>query len=121
MIEVYPHPALVRLCGAAERLPYKAKAGFSVDVRRQAFADIVDALKREMDGVPVDTLLPGANASRRDWKACEDALDALVCCWIGLEYLSQRAIPYGDRDAAVWVPAAARGSWVSTSRSGIPE
>jgi predicted RNase H-like nuclease len=106
LIEVYPHPALLRLCGVPERLKYKDKASFTEAERRQAFRAIVDALVREMDDVSADSLIPGKNANRRQWKACEEALDALVCGWIGLEYLSQRAIPYGDGHAAVWVPAA---------------
>jgi predicted RNase H-like nuclease len=106
LIEVYPHPALLRLCGVPERLKYKDKASFTEPERRQAFQAIVDALVREMDGVPAESLIPGEDATGRQWKACEDALDALVCGWIGLEYLSQRAIPYGDGHDAVWVPAA---------------
>lgn len=106
LIEVYPHPALLRLTGSAERLEYKSK--FPRDVRRLAFTTIAAALRRTMPAVTPADLIPAKAASGREWKAAEDALDALVCCWIGLEFLSQRAIPYGDRDAAVWVPSAKR-------------
>jgi predicted RNase H-like nuclease len=37
-------------------------------------------------------------------KPYEDALDALVSAWIGLEYLAGRATALGDEQAAVWVP-----------------
>lgn len=106
LIEVYPHPALLRLCGVAERFRYKSK--FPETVRRQAFASIVEMLEREMDDIPMDQVVPPEGATGRQWKACEDSLDALVCCWIALEYLSARAIPYGDGTAAIWVPAAPR-------------
>jgi predicted RNase H-like nuclease len=107
LIEVYPHPALLRLCGVGERLPYKS--GFPEGVRRQEFAGIVERLGHEMDGIPTDRVVPPESATGLQWKACEDSLDALVCCWVALEYLSARAIPYGDGTAAIWVPSASRG------------
>jgi predicted RNase H-like nuclease len=39
-------------------------------------------------------------------KAWEDVIDAIICCWVGLEWLADRAEPYGDEDAAIWVPMA---------------
>lgn len=106
LIEVYPHPALLRLCSMKERLPYKSK--FPEALRRRSITRIWNALVTEMDGVPVDLVVPPESATGREWKACEDALDALVCAWVGLEFLAQRAIPYGDSTAAVWVPSASR-------------
>ena len=35
-------------------------------------------------------------------KRFEDALDALICAWVGIDYLAGRARPYGDTSAAVW-------------------
>jgi hypothetical protein len=40
----------------------------------------------------------------RVWKAWEDVIDAIVCCWVGVEWLAGRAKAYGDDDAAIWVP-----------------
>jgi predicted RNase H-like nuclease len=38
-------------------------------------------------------------------KRYEDALDALICGWVGVEYLAGRAVPLGNEDAAIWCPA----------------
>jgi predicted RNase H-like nuclease len=37
-------------------------------------------------------------------KRYEDALDALVCAWVGAKYLLGEAVAYGDGTAAIWVP-----------------
>jgi hypothetical protein len=41
-------------------------------------------------------------------KRYEDALDALISAWVGVEFINGRAIPYGDDAAAVWVPRVPR-------------
>ena len=35
-------------------------------------------------------------------KRYEDALDALICAWVGTEYLAGRLRAHGDATAAVW-------------------
>ena len=35
----------------------------------------------------------------------EDALDAVVCAWVGVCALEGRAKAYGDPDSAIWVPS----------------
>ena len=37
-------------------------------------------------------------------KRYEDALDALVCAWVGTRYVEGHADHYGDDDAAIWIP-----------------
>ena len=37
-------------------------------------------------------------------KVYEDGLDAVVCAWVGSEYVEARAEPFGDAKAAIWVP-----------------
>jgi len=44
--------------------------------------------------------LPGAALKRY-----EDALDALICAWVGIQYLAGRCDCYGDDTAAIWAPA----------------
>lgn len=34
----------------------------------------------------------------------EDALDALVCAWVGTEHLAGRTAALGDAEAAIWTP-----------------
>jgi predicted RNase H-like nuclease len=38
-------------------------------------------------------------------KRYEDALDALVCGWVGIEYLGGRCTAFGDTAAAIWTPS----------------
>lgn len=114
LIEVYPHPALVELTGAAVRLPYKiAKARAywpkaTVPERRrrllQVWADITTHLAAEIEGVAATLSPPPEDAPTRHLKSYEDALDAVVCAWVGACAIEGRAKPFGDEDAAIWIP-----------------
>ena len=113
LVEVYPHPALVEWMQAPARLPYKvAKTRtYWPDLDRAArsarlietWADIDAALDRRVAGV-TDRLRA---ASALPAKAREDLLDAIICCAVAIDALDGRAIPFGDADAAIWIPAAA--------------
>ena len=35
-------------------------------------------------------------------KRYEDAIDALICCWVGTLYAEVNARPLGDNTAAIW-------------------
>ncbi|MDW7774366.1 MAG: hypothetical protein SCH71_15885 [Desulfobulbaceae bacterium] len=37
-------------------------------------------------------------------KRYEDALDALVCAWVGVKFLEGETQPLGDETAAIWCP-----------------
>jgi predicted RNase H-like nuclease len=114
LIEVYPHPALVELTLAAERLPYKMSkvAKYWPDLtppgRRLKLFDqwvaIVAALDAVVMGVADSLPLPSPSAPGHALKAFEDMLDAVVCAWIGAEALDGGAVAYGDEHAAIWVP-----------------
>lgn len=113
-IEVYPHPALLALTGDAMRLPYKTakmRAYWPSGDRTQrrlslvaTWRRIVSALDRKIDGVAAALPLPEVNAPLWQLKAFEDALDAVVCAWVGLRALTGMATPYGDESAAIWIP-----------------
>lgn len=114
-IEVYPHPALIELMGAPERLPYKAaKMGkywpeLPPRTRREklvaTWGEIVARLAVELDGV-TDALPPiDPQATGRELKAYEDVLDAIVCVWVGICAVARNAKPYGDASAAIWIPS----------------
>lgn len=114
LIEVYPHPALVELCGAAERLPYKVGKirGYWPKLepsQRRArlfrqWEKLVTILDNKIDGVS-EALPPlSRTASGLELKAYEDKLDAIVCAWVGVCALGGSATPFGDRDAAIWIP-----------------
>ncbi len=111
ILEVYPHTALLSLLDSDERVRYKvSKArsywpGSSVVVRQrlllQRWRAILAALQRR---VAVELALPASFPSLSAMKRWEDAIDALVCAWVAIEFLAGNAVPYGDREAAIWTP-----------------
>jgi predicted RNase H-like nuclease len=65
----------------------------------------IDAkLKQEFGpyGLSIPDALDGLRLS--DLKRYEDALDALISCWVGVCYTRGRARPLGDDTAAIWCP-----------------
>jgi len=117
LIEVYPHPALLALLDADYRIPYKvSKArklwpGKSVEERiglvLRSLARILDALEQRIDGIGLQLPEAAEVPSLSFLKRYEDAIDALVCAWVGIEYLEGRAVAFGDECSAIWVPNAA--------------
>lgn len=114
LAEVYPHPALVELTGASERLPYKASRArlywpglTPLERRKQLIKEwqrIAEALEGQIAGVK--SLLPKVTADSKGkaLKAFEDTLDAVICCWIGICILEGKATAFGDHESAIWVP-----------------
>jgi predicted RNase H-like nuclease len=114
IIEVYPHPALVELAGAAKRLPYKASrirsywpSATALERRArlyQQWSEIVALLEGELTGVADALPRLELSASRTEIKAYEDRLDAVVCAWVAICALEGRATPFGDENSAIWIP-----------------
>jgi predicted RNase H-like nuclease len=114
LLEVYPHPALLSLLRREQRVPYKiSTAGRfwpKADVRTRIvrLLEQFEAIHRALSNVigPIPLALPDAKTvpSLAWLKRFEDALDALVCTWVGIEYLCGRAVPLGDATAAIWCP-----------------
>lgn len=115
LIEVYPHPALLALLRRDRRVPYKVgksrKYWPQLDRR-----DRIRALLSELDSIHqalqqvfgpfgFDLPTPADVPSLARLKRYEDALDALVCAWVGVEYLRSRTVALGDETAAIWCPA----------------
>lgn len=113
LLEVYPHPALLALTGSDYRLRYKVSRsskywkGTTSDERRrlllEQFQFILDHLSRHIDGIDLVLPSPG-DVTLSGLKTYEDGIDALVCAWVGIKYIEGRAAPFGNADAAVWVP-----------------
>lgn len=116
VIEVYPHPAIVELLQASERLPYKVSRmrkywpHLSSRDRRinilQVWARIIAGLEERIAGVAENLPLPSVEVSAKVLKSFEDSLDAVVCAWVGVCCLEKSAQAFGDELSAIWVPSA---------------
>lgn len=113
-IEVYPHPALLSLVGDSYRVRYKVSRstrywpGSSVSDRigllLAEFGRIHAALSQRLGPLPIASPVASQFSTLAGLKRHEDALDALVCAWVGSLVLASEAEPLGDESAAVWVP-----------------
>ncbi len=110
LLEVYPHTALLALIGASYRVEYKASRTRTywpeapLQVRQQKLAEV---WRRVLSGLEAHLetglILPGPRPFAR-LKRYEDALDALICAWVGIEYLAGRTRAFGDADSSIWTP-----------------
>jgi predicted RNase H-like nuclease len=116
LAEVYPHPALLHLLGKEFRFKYKIGRASEywpdktpADRRRRIVKNwhkILDHLSLTINKIELP--LP-AKTDLEDYpstglKRFEDALDALVCGWVGIKYLEGDVTAYGDESAAIWIP-----------------
>ena len=114
-IEVYPHPALLVLLQRDYRIPYKVSRsgkywpGAPVSERISnllvEFREIALGLARVFGATPVPLPEDDTVTKLATLKRYEDALDALICAWVGLAYLRGAATAYGDNSAAIWIPS----------------
>jgi predicted RNase H-like nuclease len=127
-IEVYPHPAVLELLGRDYRVPYKLSRssrywpGASVAERvsrlLEELGEIHSALGAVLGGGSLLPLPAGSEVSAlSSLKRYEDALDALVCAWVGMRFLMGSAVPHGDESAAIWVPSPRAASLSARGRS----
>jgi len=119
LAEVYPHPALLHLLGKDFRFKYKIGRASEywpektpADRRRRIVKNwrkILDELSLTIN--KIDLPLPGKSdledLPSTSLKRFEDALDALVCGWVGIKYLEGDCTAYGDESAAIWIPPKA--------------
>jgi predicted RNase H-like nuclease len=112
VIEVYPHVALLRLLRADYRVAYKigrirqywpdAPRAERLERLRTKMTTILDGLQPHISDIQLE--LPRAGASSTQLKQFEDALDGVICGWIGTQYLERKCTAYGDQNGAIWVP-----------------
>jgi predicted RNase H-like nuclease len=112
LLEVYPHPAVMALLGRDYRVPYKVSRaskywpGTTPTVRAERILAelraLRDALATRLPGAEVP--LPARVRTLAELKRYEDALDALVCAFIGVEVVEGRGRAWGDANAAIWLP-----------------
>ncbi|NUO81794.1 DUF429 domain-containing protein [candidate division KSB1 bacterium] len=116
-IESYPHPAIIELLHLPKRLAYKTSrmAQYWPELTPQArrlhlcrnLNTLRDALAHEIEDVK--TFIPSARTLLQyggvaALKGMEDALDAIVCAWSGLQFWKGKAVAYGNTEAAIWLP-----------------
>lgn len=99
LVEVYPHTSLLALLSRPYRVPYKISR-FGREALKE-WPTILARLGETIEGISLR--IPSLD-SIAYLKRYEDALDALVCAWTGIEYLAGRAKPYGNETAAIWTP-----------------
>lgn len=78
---------------------------------RATWRKILAALKAQIEEVPavLDEVADDAHDFRgARLKRYEDAIDALVCGWVGIRYLAGDAVGHGDATAAIWCPPTPR-------------
>lgn len=112
--EVYPHPALLKLLGDECRIPYKVARSArywpdtSVAERIRLLLEQMNRIALGLEGRigPTGLSLPAAETvpSLAHLKRYEDALDALVCAWVGTCIVDGSAEAFGDETASIWVP-----------------
>jgi predicted RNase H-like nuclease len=114
LIEVFPLAALVRLMQLSKRPCYKIskttrywpnldKAERLVRLRMM-WAKIASALQSDVENI--DVAFPDCTEVKTfaALKPHEDALDAIVCAWVGRQYLAGNAEPFGNANASIWIP-----------------
>jgi predicted RNase H-like nuclease len=114
LLEVYPHPALLSLLRRDYRVPYKMSKtlcywpALSLEQRIHSllteFGVIHDALCAVFGSLGVPLPPAGSVRTLSELKRYEDALDALVCAWVGVRYLQGGTVALGDGTAAIWCP-----------------
>lgn len=116
LAEVYPHPALLHLLGKDYRIKYKIGRANEywpektpAERRRRIVKNwrkIIDELSLTVN--KIDLPLPAKadleSHPSTSLKRFEDAVDALVCGWVGIKYLEGDCTAYGDESAAIWIP-----------------
>ena len=112
LIETYPHPALLSLMNAEYRVQYKAKSTTKYwpdddkPTRMKKLLDTLRAVRGKLchEIAGIDFEIPESSEKFSDLKSIEDKIDALICAWVGIYVLDGKPVPYGDEEAAIWLP-----------------
>jgi predicted RNase H-like nuclease len=116
LAEVYPHPALLHLLKKDFRYRYKIGRANEYwpdktpEERRRRIVKnwrkVIDALSDDIG--KIDLPLPAKDAvetmASSHLKRYEDALDALICAWVGIKYFEGDCTAFGDGSSAIWIP-----------------
>lgn len=114
LIEVYPHPALLALSGAKYRVPYKIERArrywpnLTSGERKCEIVAMWKAIHGVLNstitntGLPLPSIADASQLSVSQLKSYENGLDALICGWVGIQYLEGSCRAYGDGTGAIW-------------------
>jgi predicted RNase H-like nuclease len=121
VVEVYPHPAMVRLFGLARVIPYKQRGARDVDILRVATGDLLRHMEAECE-VPLrlsasrrwaEIRAQVASARRKaDLRLVEDEIDAVFCA-----YLAWR---WGQQDGWLRVVGDVRSGYILAPDPPVP-
>jgi predicted RNase H-like nuclease len=130
LLEVYPHPAILRLLNLKYRLPYKVSKSAKYWPKRDSkfrivqllsqFNLILAGLRSYFENIPLDLPQPEECGSLSYLKRYEDAIDALVCAWVGICFIENSIQAFGDVTAAIWVPTRLDESLALPAYSHFP-
>jgi predicted RNase H-like nuclease len=121
-LETYPHPAIIEMLNLSYRLPYKASK-----VRKywpelpssERWVLLINHMETLRDGLAsnikgLSGILPDVESLNQypRWVLTdyENVLDALVCAWVGCQYLAGNATVHGDSESAIWLPSPSSNS-----------
>lgn len=119
IIETYPHPAILSLFAQngirlQERLQYKVAKQYSywpqfnVVERKRALLNnlrsLIEIISTSVNMQQVHIPIINLEMRKKEIKNLEDCLDALVCSWVGIQYLQSNCLGYGDEKAKIWIP-----------------
>jgi hypothetical protein len=81
----------------------------SLDLRKlnllENFKKLLDALKGQITNIDIPLPKLSSDLTFASLKKFEDVLDALVCGWVGIQFLEKKNIKaFGDSSSAIWVP-----------------
>lgn len=113
LLETYPHPVVLDLLAASRRVEYKVQKRakywplLTPDARLEQVFNNINLIIAALRSYMNDIVLPlDPRSSPSLLKKIEDAVDALVCCWVGICWLEDEVRAYGDDEATIWLPAA---------------
>jgi predicted RNase H-like nuclease len=122
LIEVFPLAALVQLMHLPKRPEYKvtktSRYWPNLPITKRMtrlldrWRDIEHALRIEVGDLGF--VRPSVSNSLASLKPYEDALDAVICALVGACFVDGAAEPFGDDEAAIWVPNASLEARLAT-------
>jgi predicted RNase H-like nuclease len=110
LIEVSPLAALARRLQMRPTYKTARTSKYWKDLDREArmisllamWAKVEAALLEEVSDLRF--VRPAEAVSFASLQPFEDVLDAIICAWVGVRFNEGTAEPFGDDDAAIWVP-----------------